>query len=181
MLFTSSGSLPHHQYVSVDGEFIGMKGPQKAVWFGLHAHVGRAWGCTVMLESGAVYRNLPPHALMWDKALGTWSLQQAQLWDCYSHQFSIHAYTYLSGLGAVAEVGGDEIPCSYLFTVIPYGDGFTEAPEQDKEFMFLRTKCGHLTIQPTNRIRFVDNSFTSESNEWPKLQVQKRVYSCEGE
>ena len=181
MLFTASGSLPHHLYVKVDGSFIGIEGWHDAVWFGLHAHIGRAWGCTVMLESGAVYRNLPPHAIAWWKDAAPWSLEQAQLWDCYSAQFSTHAYTYLYGLNATAKIGGLSIPCSYLFTAIPYGDGFTETPEQDKEFMFLKTMSGRLTIQPTNRVKFIDKSFTSEGNDWPKLRVQKQVYSCEDE
>ncbi len=162
-----------------DFEFRGCVLHHDFLWFGLHAHVGRAWGCTVMLESGAVYRNLPPHAIAWCDDAEPWGLGQAQLWDCYSAQFSTHIYTYLYGLNAIAKIGAMEVPCSYLFTAIPYGDGFTETPEQDKEFMFLKTLSGRLTIQPTNRVRFIDNSFTSKGNEWPKLCVQKDVYSCE--
>lgn len=60
------GQLPHHQYVHVDTAFT-HKAPEvsstPAVWFGLVSYPGRAWGCTVLLESGAVYRNLPLHAL----------------------------------------------------------------------------------------------------------------------
>jgi len=179
MLFTASGSLPRHLYVSVDGSFMGTQGVHDAVWFGLHSHPGRAWGCTVLLENGAVYRNLPPHALSWKSPLAPWTIEQAQLWDCYSSQFSIHIYNYLDGLSAIANVCGQDTPCSYLFTAIPYGDGFTEEPTQDKEFMFLRTDHGRLTIQPTNRVRFVDKSFTSEKADWPKLTVQSSVYSCE--
>jgi len=180
MLFTSSGSIPRHLYVEVDGTFVGGGGWHKAVWFGLHAHIGRAWGCTVMLDSGAVYRNLPPHAISFGGEAVSWSLEQAQLWDCYSAQFSTHIYTYLDGLRAVARVDGEDVPCSYLFTAIPYGDGFTEEPTQDKEFMFLQTDGGRLTIQPTNRVRFIDKSFTLEGNEWPKLRAQEQIYSCEG-
>lgn len=179
MLFTASGSLPRHLYTMVDGSFMGVDGVHDAVWFGLHSHPGRAWGCTVLLENGAVYRNVPPHALSWSRTLAPWTLQQAQLWDCYSSQFSLHAYTYLYGLSAVAKVCGQDTPCTYLFTAIPVGDGFTEEPAQDKEFMFLKTNTGRLTIQPTNRVRFTDKSFTDADAGWPKLTVQNIVYSCE--
>lgn len=178
MLYTASGSLPKHQYVYVLGKFVGLEGVVPAVWFGLHAHPSRAWGCTVMLESGAVYRNLPPHALTWTKTPMEWGLEQAQLWNCYGSQFSLHEYTYLTGLSAIARVGKREYPSVYLFTAIPVGDGFTAEPTQDKEFMFLRTSLGRLTIQPTNRVKFVDGSFTQDRG-WPTLSVQSEVYSCE--
>ncbi len=179
MLYTASGSLPKHQYVYVVGGFIGAdKAVVPAVWFGLHAHPARAWGCTVMLESGAVYRNLPPHALSWTEKLCNWGLAEAQMWNCYGSQFSLHEYTYLTGLRAVAQIGKREYSCTYLFTAIPVGDGFTAEPTQDKEFMFLRTDFDRLTIQPTNRVRFIDGSFTRDTG-WPTLSVQKDVYSCE--
>lgn len=179
-LNTSSGSLPRHLYVKVDGSFIGAEpGWHDAVWFGLHAHVGRAWGCTVMLDNGAVYRNLPPHALAFEDNAPAWTIKQAQLWDCYGPQFSLVAYTYLEGMGCIARIEGKDVPAMYLFTAVPYGDGFTQEPTQDKEFMFLRTDHGRLTIQPTNRVRFIDKSFTDADAGWPRLSVQKQAYSCE--
>lgn len=179
-LFTGSGSLPRHLYVKVDGAFLGLDTSQDAVWFGLHAHPGRAWGCTVMLESGAVYRNLPPHALVFGHAMVPWTLRQAQLWDCYGDQFSLHAYDYLDGLSAVARIDGQDVPCAYLFTAIPIGDPYTDEPEQGKEFMFLRTAGGRLTIQPTNRVLFRDKSFTRDTG-WPRLRLSSAVWSCERE
>jgi hypothetical protein len=178
MLYTASGSLPKHQYVYVLGEFVGLEGVVPAVWFGLHSHPARAWGCTVMLESGAVFRNLPPHALTWQEDPEAWDLSYAQMWNCYGPQFSVHEYTYLTGLRAAARVKELEFPCSYLFTVIPVNDGFTAEPTQDKEFMFLRTDFGRLTIQPTNRVKFIDASFTKNMG-WPSLAVQRDIYSCE--
>ena len=65
----SSRNLPHHLYVWVDSAFIrkGGKGFEPAVWFALRSEPNRAWGCTVMTEEGAVYRNLPPHSLSFSK------------------------------------------------------------------------------------------------------------------
>jgi hypothetical protein len=181
-----SGSLPTHQYVCVDGSFIGLKRWEPAVWFGLHAHPARAWGCTVMLKSGAVYRNLPPNAIAWalpkpgQSYVKAWSLKHAQLWNCYGAEFSLHEYDYLSGLGVCVRVCGEDIKGEYLFTAIPLKDAYTAQPEQDKEFMFIKTENGRLTIQPTNRVKFIDPSFTVDTG-WPKLTVSNRVYNCEGE
>ncbi len=180
-LYTASGSLPRHLYVKIDGSFVGADGWLDAVWFGLHAHLGRAWGCTVMLECGAVYRNLPPHAIGWGDDPPPWSLKQAQLWDVYGAQFSTHVYSYLDGLDAVAKVCGEDVGCEYLFTAIPINDAFTHEPSQEKEFMFLKTHAGRLTIQPTNRVRFIEASFTDEDATWPALEVTRRIYHCEGE
>lgn len=177
---TASASLPQHQYVWVDKSFIrkGAAGFEPAVWFALHSHPGRAWGCHVMLECGAVYRGLPPHALAFSESPeATWAVTDAQLWDCYGWQFSLLRYTYLTGLQARTKKG---LLCDYLFTAVPLEDGFSEHPSQSKEFMFMRTSGGRLVILPTNELRFIDKSFTVES-EWPKLKLSDTVWSCEEE
>jgi hypothetical protein len=179
MLFTASGSIPKHQYVYVDGQFVGMEGRVSAVWFGLHAHPGRAWGCTVMLHSGAVYRNLPPNAIAFCEDAPEWTIKQAQLWDCYGSQFSVLVYDFLDSLDAVARINGEDVLCEYLFTAVPVGDAYTSEPSQDKEFMFLQTRDGRLTIQPTNRVLFVDSSFTDKDPVWPSLPLTTQTYSSE--
>ena len=178
---TMSGSLPKHRYVKVDSQFTHREpvGWVDAVWFGLASHPGRAWGCHIMLESGAVYRGLPPHAIAFtDDPEPDWPITKAQLWDCYGYNWSSVEYTYLRGLRCRCRIGKEEFRGSYLFTVIPIGDGFSEAPEQSKEFMFVELDNGRLTIQPTNRILFEDRSFT-EPGEVPGLKLQTEVWSCE--
>lgn len=178
-LFTGSGSLPGgHIYAFVDMEFISHQtGFEPVVWFGLTSYPGRAWGCHVMLECGAVYRNVPPHALAFSDVPDThWPIQAAQLWDCYGYQFTTIEYEYLRGLEARTAAGQ---LAEYLFTVAPLADGFTRAPEQSKEFMFLRTRGDRLTIQPTNKVRFIDRSFTIDQPV-PALKLQTEIWSCEG-
>jgi hypothetical protein len=55
---------------------------------------------------------------------------------------------------------------TYLFTAVPLNDAYTRDPSQSKEFMFIQTEQGRLTIQPTNRVLFVDKSFTVDQG-WP--------------
>ena len=182
------GSLPKHRYVWVDSTFT-HKNPEgfvKAVWFGLKSRPGEMWGCHVMFESGAVRRNVPPHAIAFEEAPETpWFEKDAQMWDCYGVDWSIHEYAYLKGLScsvmlrkAVGFVEAKIRKGDYLFTVAPLNDGFSEAPDQDKEFMFIRLDNGRLTIQPTNRVLFNDTSFT-EKGPVPELLLQTETWSCE--
>ena len=176
--FSSSGSLPRHYYIWVDSAFIreGGTGFEQAVWFGLHSHPGRAWGCHVMLECGAFYRGLPPHAIAFsDHPRANWQLSEAQIWDCYGTDFSLLIYDYLDALRV--RLKGSEETGEYLFTAVPQGDAFTHEPAQGKEFMFIRTSQDRLTIVPTNNLLFEEQSFTVDQG-WPKLKRSSTIWSC---
>ena len=68
----------------------------------------------------------------------------------------------------------------YLFTAAFIDDGFTRAPDQQKEFSFIELEdSGRLTIQPTNRILFEDRSFTVDTGPPKDLVTQTEVWSCE--
>ena len=92
-LHTHAGSLPTHQYVWIEPRAIGDHGWLRAVWFGLASFPGRAWGCHVLLESGAVYRNVPLHQL-------ASTYEPDEPWTCHLYK-SDSAYKgnnlYLSG------------------------------------------------------------------------------------
>lgn len=179
-LNTSAGSLPHHVYCYVDRALTRKAGEgfEPCVWFGLKSYPGRAWGCHVMLECGAIVRDIPLHALAHDPEPDPWTVKDAQRWDCYGLQFSLHAYTYLAGLEAKARCGDGEHRGQYLFTALPIGDGFTADPGQSKEFVFLMLDNGRYTAQPTNRVLFQDASFTE--GDWPTdVRRQVEVWSCE--
>ena len=178
------GELPRHQYVWVDSRHTHKTdlGYLPALWYGLVSYPGRAWGCTVMLESGAIYRNLPPHAIAFQaEPVGDWDITDAQTWDCYGYEFETLEYGYLSGLDCLVRANGQEHDGTYLFTVAPVGDGFSAAPEQSKEFVFAKLENGYLTIQPTNNTIFRERSFTTnELMSFPSgLKRQTDVWSCE--
>jgi hypothetical protein len=179
---TLIGSLPKHQYVWADSSFTHRAaiGFIPAVWFGLVSHPGRMWGCNVMLESGAVYRGLPLHALAHDRyPEDGWQPEHAQQWDCYGYGWTATEYTFLRSLRCRAKCYDREVMGEYLFTVAPVGDGFSEVPEQAKEFMFIRTMNGRFTVQPTDRVIFEDKSFTT-GMAWPVgLKRADQIYSCE--
>lgn len=178
---TLVGALPRHLYVWVDSRISHREpcGYVPAVWFGLVSYPGRVWGCTVMLESGAIYRNLPPTAIAFrPDPKENWRLRQAQTWDCYGTGFTALEYPYLSGLRCAAKCEGEDFQGSYLFTVAPVGDAFSAYPEQSKEFSFVELNNGRLTIQPTNHLLFTEKSFTRPDG-WPVLRRQTETYHCE--
>lgn len=182
-MYTLTGELPRHLYCFVDSRHthVEERGFVKAVWFGLVSYPGRMWGCTVMLESGSVYRNLPPHALAFDEdPEPLWTAQDAQTWDCYDWQFTAVEYRYLTGLDCKVRSNGKEFEGQYLFTVAPVKDGFSAYPEQAKEFTFARLDNDRMTIQPTNHVVFRERSFTNNKLEFPTdLKRQTDVWTCE--
>jgi hypothetical protein len=131
-----------------------------------------------MLECGAVYRNVPPHAIAFSNSPDYyWTLPQAQVWDCYGTEFDVIRYDYLADLEARYDGGDDK--ATYLFTACPHGDGFSAAPEQSKEFMFMRTTGDRLLIRPTNMVLFGERSFTVDTG-WPTdIKTSTQVWRAE--
>ncbi len=180
-MFTKN--LPKHIYTNVDTAFTHKDslGHMPAIWFAITSTPGRAWGCHVLLDNGAIYRNLPLHALNFfpEAAADAWSLKQAQQWDCYGWNFETIEYTYLRGLRCRAECWGDVYYGKYLFTAAPFDDGFSDDPEQSKEFLFIKLDSGRVTAQPTNKVMIFDDSF-HKATDWPSgLKVSKSIYSVE--
>lgn len=189
MLYTHVGDLPRHYDCWVDDAAVLAEPKGEVVpcrWFGLTSHPGRVWGCTVLLESGAVYRDIPPHRMAFRAdAVAEWTPSLAQRWDCYSWAFATLVYSALDGLRCEAVCGPDKRAEAgrYLFTAAPVGDGFTEDPRQAKQFMFVALDNGRMTIQPTNRVVFRDGSWTTaKAGEWPTgLRATEEVVRCESE
>ena len=181
-LYTHAGPLPAHQYVWLEPGAIGDHAWLPAVWFGLVSYPGRTWGCHVLLECGAVYRNVPLHQLAWrnDPPPVDWKASDAQTWDCYGWGFSTLEYPFLASMNARARLqDGIEESGQYLFTAVPVGDAFSAEPAQAKEFYFLKLDNGRYTAQPTNQVLIDDRSFVEEMA-WPtSLRRQRTVWSAE--
>jgi hypothetical protein len=181
MIFSKIGSIPTHQYVYIDSRFTHKEpcGFVEAMWVGITSIPGRAWGINVILrDGGALYRNLPPHAVSFTQGHCNWSINQAQLWDCYSYDFTAIANPHLRGVRMQAKIHDVIYKGEYLFNITHVNDGWSDTPEQDKDFYFIKLENGRLTIQPTNRITFQDASFIV-NDKLPKLKLHNQVYSCE--
>lgn len=187
-IYSKSGDIPTHQYCYVEQKYITggeMNGVEPCVWFGIVAYTGRVWGCQIMLKSGAVYREVPIHALSFKEKVewpgDAWAPSLAQQWDCYGTEFSTLCYKYLYGLDVKARCGQQvEMTGKYLFTAVPIGDAYSEAPDEAKEFAFIQLDNGRITCQPTNRVLFIDKSFTERDAKWPThLRPLEATYHAE--
>lgn len=179
MIYSGAGPLPRHRYCFVEPNTFGNEDWLRVAWFGLVSHPGRTWGCHVMLECGAVYRNVPLHRLSHKTTDTLWNTDQAQTWDCYGHDFSVVEYPFLEAVPVIARLrSGEKIEGRYLFTAIPMLDGFSLEPEQSKEFYFIALENGRFTAQPTNHVLVKDKSFVTNV-EWPKLKRQTEVWSVD--
>ena len=182
------GQLPQHQYVHVDTAFTHRKpemSSMPAMWFGLVSYSGRAWGCNVLLENGAIYRNLPLHALASTvPALSIpWRPRDAQHWDCYSTAFTTLSYDTLRGLDCLVKTADEMNHGEYVCTIGPIGDAYSAVPSQSKELVIVALKNGRYTIQPTDRVVFHDISFTVPMGNptFPRgMRRQDETYSSEG-
>ena len=179
--YTHAGALPRHQYCFIEPNAIGEHGWLPCVWFGIASHPGRTWGCHVLLECGAVYRNVPIHQLASrPSASAPWTAKDAQTWDCYGWQFSTIEYTYLTAAKSRVKLqSGANMEGKYLFTVVPVDDAFSTVPEQAKEFYVVGLENGRYTAQPTNHVLVEERSFTRDLA-WPDfLRSQTAVHSAE--
>lgn len=152
-----AADLPVHQYVNIDAGAIS-DGPQHGVWFAVQCNVGGVYGGHVLLDNGALYRNIPLHHLSHPQAHNPPSHKAAdlQLWDCYSEKCEVVEYDYLRGLQV--RLSGWKTG-AYLATIIPAEDAFSRHPEQAKEFVVAWMDTGRLVIRATNEIMFSDCSF----------------------
>jgi len=178
--FSHAGALITHQYCLIEPNAIGTHGWLPCVWFGLTCFPGRAISCHVLLECGAVYRNVPLHQLSTVKDAPPWSAAQAQTWDAYGYDFSLIEYPFLAGMNARVKLQDDsEHEGTYMFTLVPIGDAFSAEPSQSKEFFFVQLKNGRYTSQPTNQVLIEDKSFVDRL-EWPTfLERQQHWFSAE--
>ena len=179
MIYSGAGPLPRHTYCYVQPNTFGNDKWERVAWFGLVSHPGRTSGCHVMLECGAVYRNVPLHKLAHQEFAVDWETYEAQTWDCYGHQFSVVEYPFLEAVPVITKLRSkEELRGRYMFTAVPMLDGFSLEPEQSKEFYFIKLDNGRFTAQPTNHILVQDKSFVT-TVEWPKLKRQTETWSVD--
>lgn len=178
---TKSGALPTHQFILIDSSFTHENpiGWIEGWWTSITSIPGRTWGLNIILrDGGAMYRNLPPHAISFYPNPPKWKITQSQLWDCYSYNFSTLENPHLKSTPIKAKIKNKIYKGEYLFNVTHLLDGWSNSPEQDKDFYFIKLDNGRLTIQPTNRITFIDPSFILNTP-LPKLKLHTTIYSCE--
>jgi len=179
VIWSGAGPIEPHIYVWVDPGAVGVLEPIRGAWFGLVSLPGRTFGCHVLLENGAVYRNIPLHMLSHGEA-PEWHTHEAQTWDCYGTDFALVAYPFLKRARCHVKLrDGSKLQGEYLFTIVPMNDGWSESPDQAKEFFVIALDNGRFTAQPTNHVLVQDLSFVDPGGQWPVLKRQDKKYSVD--
>ena len=125
MIYSGAGPLPRHTYCFVQPNTFGNDRWERVAWFGLVSHPGRTWGCHVLLECGAVYRNVPLHRLAHEEHAVDWETYDGQTWDCYGHHFSVVEYPFLEAVPMIVKLRSkEELRGRYMFTAIPMLEEF---------------------------------------------------------
>ena len=135
--------------------------------FGIISRPGEATLFTILMEDGGVWWGVPVSALCW-KPCEHRDLEQLQLWNNFSYNVSVTTFAALSSLSCIY-YDRDNIAHSgeYLFTIDwAQGDyselryGYAETADNHKCGHVIKLESGHFAIQPNNRMRFFDPSFT---------------------
>ena len=166
------------------------KGERDCVIFGITSITGRAILFNIMLSNGACFWRLPISAFFQKsfsrEQVPDMSLDQLQLWNCFSYYPSVHRFDWLDGVDGKYR-GKDKkfYPGTYLFTV-DWGHPesnilnteHSEIPQEHKCAHILALDNGNYAAQPNNRILWHINSYTTD-NDWPDFKVQNTVWDCE--
>jgi len=158
----------------------------ECIVFGIISRPGSACLFNIMLTDGGVWWGVPVSALCW-KPCEYVELTQLQLWNCFSYNVSITTYAALDSLSCVY-YNRDNIKVSgtYMFTIDwTQGDysearyGYAETPDNHKCGHFIKCDFGGFAIQPNNRMRFFDPSFTVSKDLVVPRKLCHRKYSVE--
>jgi len=181
-----AADIPVHQYLWVDKSILSrgqQTGWEECVWFGLLSVPHRAWACTLMLKCGAIYRGTPLSALAYSEKGKTesWSIADAQRWDCFGYNFQPIIYAYLRELDCDVWVANRKewMRGHYLFTCEPYEDAYSLEPSQTKSHHFIALKNGRITCVPGNNVMWHENSFTKPQGKPDWLRVQTETWHAE--
>jgi hypothetical protein len=141
-----------------------------------------------LMEDGGLWWRMPVSAFCWKRDAAPMPLDELVLWDCFSYHASVTVFSvlrnkrmqYTSRRGVV--YGGE-----YLFTIDwVAGDpntlntGFSEEPGQHKCGHFIKLDNGNYAIQPNNRVRLHDPSFTIKNPQAiPHRKLNSHVWTVE--
>lgn len=180
--------LPKHIYAFLRTEFVnnladGTHGLIPCVIFAVESLPGRAVGFHVLREDGALVAQVPIHALCHRADAPQMKLNDLQKWDCFGFWITAIEFEYLYELEfGYRKSGGDIETGAYICTLDFLDNGFSDAPEQHKNFHLLKLDNGNFALQPNNRCRVIDRSFTENLFTWdqpPAIKTNKLVWHCE--
>lgn len=138
---------------------------------------------TVLLESGALWYELPLHALAIKESAPLLDITECQMWDCLSSQWIAHRYDHLRHLTAFvwlnkADGSKDLARGSYMFTIDMMGTFYADHPSEHKTLNIIELDDGQVVAYPNNRCLFEDKTFTKINGRLNYIQTNQHFF-CE--
>lgn len=155
----------------------------KCVVFGIASIQGRAIGFHALTEKGATIWRLPISALVHDKSAPNMSLENLELWDCFSSHVSVCEFDFLreSKLRTILR-DGKWYEGTYMFTVDWTGSAAADNPGDigHKCAHIARLDNGNFAAQPNNRILWSEQAFIAlPYAERPKYLTNTKIWKVE--
>lgn len=181
--------LPTHRYVWVREDSV-LNQPSDpvipklipAVWLGISSQPGRAIGCQVLLECGALVLDLPLHALAHTELVidSEWVpvSQGRQAWDAFGWDVEVFEVPFLSGLD-VEVLGQDPGDGVAWFAIDWVRNGYSEEPGQHKWLWVVARNDGWIGAYPQDKLLFRDASFTEGPLPEGGIKRQTEMWSAE--
>jgi hypothetical protein len=134
-----------------------------------------------LLEDGGIWWRMPISAFCHKEDAPDVPLEELVLWDSFSYSLHVHRFALLAN-ARVEYLSRTKRSRSgrYLFTLDWFGDGFAEVPGQHKCGHVIELDDGNYAIQPNNRLRLFNPSFTTKygDNIIERL-LSDRIYTVE--
>lgn len=153
------------------------------VIIGLASISGRAIGFHCLTENGAMVWRLPISAFCHKKEAPRQELRVLQLWDCFSEEVSVHAFSEIREVRVNVELEHRRwYPGSYLFTVDWCGTSAADNPGDwgHKCAHIIKLDNGNFAAQPNNRILWLDPAFVCDPfKEKPDYITNEQIWKAE--
>lgn len=161
--------------------------------FGVTSLMNKTLLFNFMSSGGGHFCRLPIHAFCHKKDAPVQSLNDLVTWNNFSYYIGVIRYDYLATFcrAKIKLRDGQIYFGNYMFTVdyanpdkdlINQDFGLSEDPYEHKSASLFKLDNGNFSIQPNNRVLYVDASFIEPYTEVPKWRAQKSEWKVpEGE
>lgn len=154
--------------------------------FGVASIPGRALMFHAMTEIGAQVARLPLSAFVHKLDAPARPLDELELWDCFSHDISVHEFGYLRGLRVVAMLKNkDRVDGQYLFTIDWTNSAIADNPGDGghKNAHVIQLDDGNYAALPNHRLAWFEPSFVTKpfalTGQHPDFITNTRIWKAE--
>lgn len=142
---------------------------------------GNALAFTALLDSGAIFANLPIEALRCNKykfnvtSQAEYTTPQLQPYSCLDGSIQIVEYELLKHSTMLVKVAGQDVEARYLFTIDYNGTSLADDPEQRKTHNIVQLWNNQIAAMPNNKCLVTNKSLTNAQG-WPSMYRRINKY-----